>query len=126
MSDKVTAFLPWDEIEEAAQQQILNITKLPILSGNVVIMPDCHFGKGATVGSVIPTYRAIIPAAVGVDIGCGMEALKLDIKAHELPDNLCTIFDDLNKAIPLGAGGAHANYPFSRIFERNGKRDIGR
>jgi len=104
----VKTFLPWEEIEDVAQKQIENMSFLPILNGKIAIMPDCHFGKGATVGSVIPTYKAIIPAAVGVDIGCGMEAVKLPIKASDLSQKqLNSIFQSMSTLIPLGAGGRH-------------------
>src|SRR6266446_7165940 len=76
------------EIEPAARQQLVNISKLPIVHHHVAAMPDVHLGIGATVGSVIPTKRAIIPAAVGVDIGCGMNAVRLTLSAKDLPDNL--------------------------------------
>ena len=70
-------------------------------------MPDAHVGMGCTIGSVIPTYRAIIPSAVGVDIGCGMMAAKTNIKAKDLPDNLSEIRNSIEKTIPLGAGRCH-------------------
>lgn len=108
MLENVKTWLPWDEIEEPAQQQIKNASLLPIIDGKIAIMPDCHFGKGATVGSVIPTYKAIIPAAVGVDIGCGMEAIKLPCKASDLDERaLRGIFNSFCRDIPLGAGGKH-------------------
>ena len=78
-------------VEEAARRQIRNIASLPILGGHVAIMPDVHLGKGATVGAVIPTRGAIIPAAVGVDIGCGMVAVRTTLKASDLPDSLAAI-----------------------------------
>lgn len=105
--ENVKSFLPWEEIEEAAQQQIVNASQLSILSGPIAVMPDCHFGKGATVGSVVPTYKAIIPAAVGVDIGCGMEALCLNIKSSQLPSDLTKIYNGFCRDVPLGAGGRH-------------------
>jgi tRNA-splicing ligase RtcB (3'-phosphate/5'-hydroxy nucleic acid ligase) len=77
-----------DDIEQQALQQLLNVATLPIVHGHVVAMPDVHAGIGATVGSVIPTKAAIIPAAVGVDIGCGMNAVRLTLRADQLPDNL--------------------------------------
>src|SRR5918912_97044 len=77
-----------EELEPAARQQLVNISKLPIVHHHVAAMPDVHLGIGATVGSVIPTVRAIIPAAVGVDIGCGMIACKTTLVAADLPDNL--------------------------------------
>src|SRR5215467_11411115 len=75
-------------VEEAAQQQLLNVAQLPFIYKWVAAMPDVHYGIGATVGSVIPTKGAIIPAAVGVDIGCGMMAVKTSLLAKDLPDDL--------------------------------------
>jgi RNA-splicing ligase RtcB len=66
-------FLPWATIEPEAQRQILNTARMPFVFRHVAVMPDCHYGKGATVGTVLPTVGAVIPAAVGVDIGCGMD-----------------------------------------------------
>lgn len=91
-----------DEVEPDAMQQLYNIAQLPFIHSHVAAMPDVHFGKGATVGSVIPTKGAIIPAAVGVDIGCGMNAIRLSIKAKELPDNLRAIRLSIEEAIPVG------------------------
>src|ERR671926_1790603 len=79
------------ELEAAARQQLVNISKLPIVHHHVAAMPDVHLGIGATVGSVIPTVKAIIPAAVGVDIGCGMMAAKTTLRAEDLPDNLAPL-----------------------------------
>src|SRR5258706_14658487 len=76
------------EMEAEAIEQIRQVSKLPILAGPVAVMPDVHLGKGATVGTVIPTRAAIVPAAVGVDIGCGMLAVKTDLMAGDLPENL--------------------------------------
>src|SRR3989337_324499 len=75
-------------LEDAARQQLLNIASLPFIHKWVAVMPDVHWGMGATVGSVIPTKKAIIPAAVGVDIGCGMMAVRTSLNASDLPDNL--------------------------------------
>src|ERR1700736_7016772 len=75
-------------LEDAARQQLLNVAKLPFIYKWVAAMPDVHWGIGATVGSVIPTRGAIIPAAVGVDIGCGMMAVQTDLSASDLPENL--------------------------------------
>jgi tRNA-splicing ligase RtcB len=74
--------------EEEARQQLLNTARLPIVHHHVAAMSDCHWGMGATVGSVIPTVKAIIPAAVGVDIGCGMMAAMTSLTASDLPDSL--------------------------------------
>ncbi|MEL7544678.1 MAG: RtcB family protein [Pseudomonadota bacterium] len=90
------------QIEDAAIAQLENVARLPIIHKHVAAMPDCHYGIGATVGSVIPTRRAIIPAAVGVDIGCGMMAWKLTATANDLPDNLAAIRSDIERAVPHG------------------------
>ncbi|MBY0244071.1 MAG: RtcB family protein, partial [Sphingobacteriaceae bacterium] len=89
-------------IEPNAYQQILRIADLPILAGHLAIMPDVHLGKGATVGSVIPTRSAIIPAAVGVDIGCGMCAVLTNLTANDLPDNLAALRNQIERDIPVG------------------------
>jgi tRNA-splicing ligase RtcB (3'-phosphate/5'-hydroxy nucleic acid ligase) len=90
------------DIEHEAIQQLVNVSQLPIIHGHIAAMPDVHAGIGATVGSVIPTKSAIIPAAVGVDIGCGMNAVRLSIKASDLPDNLYRIRTAIETAVPVG------------------------
>jgi len=89
-------------IEDAAKQQLQNIAKLPIVFRHVAVMPDVHFGIGATVGSVVPTEKAIIPAAVGVDIGCGMSAVETTLTASQLPDTLKPLRTAIEKAVPHG------------------------
>lgn len=89
-------------VGDEAIQQMVNVARLPIIHGHVAAMPDCHWGMGATVGSVIPTRAAIIPAAVGVDIGCGMMAWKLTLKAKDLPDSLAKLRSDIERAVPHG------------------------
>ncbi len=89
-------------IEDAAMKQLRNVASLPFIHKHLAVMPDVHFGKGATVGSVIPTLGAIIPAAVGVDIGCGMMAVKTSITAAQLPDNLFGIRSAIEAAVPHG------------------------
>src|SRR5882724_12920715 len=84
-----------DEIEGVALEQLKNISALPWVFHHVAAMPDVHFGKGATVGSVIAMKDAISPAAVGVDIGCGMGAVRFNLKASDLPDSLREIRDAL-------------------------------
>jgi len=84
-------------VDDGAITQMEKVAKLPIIHNHVAAMPDCHWGMGATVGSVIPTKGAIIPAAVGVDIGCGMMAWKLTLSAKNLPDNLGTIRSDIER-----------------------------
>ena len=76
------------DIEHEAMQQLINTSQLPIIHSHIAVMPDVHGGIGATIGSVIPTLGAVIPAAVGVDIGCGMNAVRLSLKASDLPDSL--------------------------------------
>src|SRR5581483_2885324 len=88
------------QLEDAARKQLLNVAQLPFIYKWVAAMPDVHWGIGATVGSVIPTKGAIIPAAVGVDIGCGMMAVKTSLHANHLPDNLHGIRAALEKAVP--------------------------
>jgi len=99
---KVPVKIFTDDIDHLAIQQLINISQLPIIHNHVAAMPDVHVGKGATVGSVIPTCNAIIPAAVGVDIGCGMNAVRLSLKAENLPDNLRKVRLEIEKAIPVG------------------------
>jgi tRNA-splicing ligase RtcB len=89
-------------LEYAARQQLLNVAQLPFIFKWVAAMPDVHWGIGATVGSVIPTRGAIIPAAVGVDIGCGMMAVRTSLHANHLPDNLHGIRTAIEKAVPHG------------------------
>ncbi|MES2941042.1 MAG: RtcB family protein [Pseudomonadota bacterium] len=90
------------EVEWDALQQIRNIAGLPILAGHVAVMPDVHLGKGATVGTVVPTRGAIIPAAVGVDIGCGMAALRTELQAGQLPESLAGVRAAIEAAVPVG------------------------
>jgi tRNA-splicing ligase RtcB len=86
MNERIKTFLPWEEIEPEAQVQIENTSKLPFLHKWVAVMPDTHYGKGATVGTVLATKGAVVPAAVGVDIGCGMISVRTNLKraAHLL------------------------------------------
>ena len=88
--------------EEEARQQLRNIAQLPFIHGWVAAMPDVHLGKGATIGSVIPTLGAVIPAAVGVDIGCGMMAVQTSLRAEQLPDSLAGLRTAIEKAVPHG------------------------
>jgi len=90
------------EVEPDAIEQIRNVTRLPILAGAVVVMPDVHLGKGATVGTVIATRAAIVPAAVGVDIGCGMLAVKTDLAAGDLPESLSRLRAQIERDVPVG------------------------
>jgi tRNA-splicing ligase RtcB len=89
-------------VEEEAKQQLRNIAALPFIYRWIAVMPDVHLGKGATVGSVIPTTKAIIPAAVGVDIGCGMMAVRTSLTAEDLPDTLAPLRSIIEQAVPHG------------------------
>lgn len=89
-------------VEQEALQQLRNIAALPFVHRHVAAMPDVHLGKGATVGSVIPCKGAIVPAAVGVDIGCGMVAVRTSLNSHDLPDNLAGLRSDIEVAVPVG------------------------
>ncbi len=91
------------QIEDEALQQLKNTAQLPIIFKHVAAMPDVHYGLGATIGSVVPTFKAIIPAAVGVDIGCGMIACKTSLRAEDLPDNLGPLRSEIEKAVPHGS-----------------------
>lgn len=101
-SGQAKAWIEGVPLEEAAIRQIRNCAGLPFIHKHIAVMPDAHMGFGSTVGSVIPTRGAIIPAAVGVDIGCGMMACRLSLKAGELPDNLSAVRSAIEKAVPHG------------------------
>ena len=90
------------DIKPSARQQLVNLSRLPIVHHHVAAMPDVHLGIGATVGSVIPTLKAIIPAAVGVDIGCGMIAARTTLRASDLPDDLRALRTAIEAAVPHG------------------------
>src|SRR3954466_5690146 len=94
-------------VEESAKQQLANTAKMPFIYKHIAVMPDVHLGKGSTIGSVIPTLGAIIPAAVGVDIGCGMMAAKTTLFASDLPDNLGKLRAAIERAIPHGLSKGH-------------------
>lgn len=117
------------EIEQSAVQQITNISMLPILAGHVAIMPDVHMGKGATVGSVIPTRNAIIPAAVGVDIGCGMCAVMTNLTASDLPDSLFALRNQIERDVPVGfnehkSGIPSVSGPYADVLRKNLKKTV--
>lgn len=88
--------------EEEAKAQLRNISRMPFIHQWVAVMPDVHLGKGATIGSVVPTLGAVIPAAVGVDIGCGMMAVRTSMTADQLPDNLAGVRNAIERAVPHG------------------------
>ncbi|MEB3244381.1 MAG: RtcB family protein [Vampirovibrionales bacterium] len=98
----IKAWVKGVEFDEATQTQLMHLAKLPFIFKHVAAMPDCHLGKGATVGSVIATRSAIIPAAVGVDIGCGMVAQKTSLHANDLADDLKPLRLAIEAAVPIG------------------------
>ena len=104
INETAISWLPPDQIEPAAMQQIVKLASMPFIYKHVAIMPDCHVGMGATVGSCIPTEGAIIPAAVGVDIGCGMVAVRTPLSRDDLPADLSGIREGIERRIPLSAG----------------------
>jgi RNA-splicing ligase RtcB len=95
------------EIDDGTLTQARKASRLPILAGHVALMPDAHVGIGATVGSVIPTDGAVIPSAVGVDIGCGMIAVETNLSASQLPDDLHPYLDRVERVVPAGMGQGH-------------------
>jgi len=114
-----------DDVEAEALKQLVNVSRLPFVFRHVAAMPDVHAGIGATVGSVIPTRGAIIPAAVGVDIGCGMGAVRLSLTASDLPDRLARVRGAIENAVPVGFDQhdardalGHAAKPFARALDR--------
>ena len=98
----IKAWIKGVPLEDAARQQLVNVASLPFIHKHIAAMPDVHWGMGATIGSVIPTKGAIIPAAVGVDIGCGMMAVQTTLRADQLPDNLSGVRSDIEAAVPHG------------------------
>jgi tRNA-splicing ligase RtcB len=102
INDKLISWA--SDVDDRAIRQAEKAARLPIVEGHVALMPDAHIGIGATVGSVIPTKGAVIPAAVGVDIGCGMVAAELDVFDHQLPDSLEPLLGRIARAVPAGVG----------------------
>ncbi|GAA1304433.1 RNA-splicing ligase RtcB [Planotetraspora silvatica] len=121
-SEVAPNLLSWaSEIDEGAIQQAARTARLPFVSGHVALMPDAHIGIGATVGSVIPTEGAIIPAAVGVDIGCGMIATETTLTAADLPETLDALMPLVERRIPAGVGKGHEDRAVDRALD-----DLGR
>ncbi len=107
IAERAIAFIPREEIEEPALRQIELLSEMPFIHRHVAVMPDCHLGRGATVGSMIPTLGAIIPAAVGVDIGCGMIAARTELSVSDLPEDLAGIRQGIERRVPLAAGASN-------------------
>ncbi len=125
----VKAWIKGVPVEDSARMQLANVARLPFIHSHVAAMPDIHFGRGATVGSVIATRGAIIPAAVGVDIGCGMMALRTSLTAEELPDDLSMIRSDIERSVPHGGVGPKGGWmkgvpnPIASRFADSGLAD---
>lgn len=103
--DEQTPIKAWVKdvpVEPEARKQLKNVASMPIIHSHIAVMPDVHYGKGATIGSVIPSVDAVIPAAVGVDLGCGMVATRTSLKASDLPDNLEAVRHAFEAAVPHG------------------------
>lgn len=96
-----------NDLDHKTMHQARRTARLPIVAGHVALMPDAHLGLGATVGSVVPTRGAVIPACVGVDIGCGMAAVRTDLVASDLPDDLSPLLGKIADAVPAGVGRGH-------------------
>jgi RNA-splicing ligase RtcB len=110
--------LSWASIvDDVTIEQARRTARLPVVAGHVALMPDAHLGKGATIGSVIPTEGAIIPSAVGVDLGCGMIAVRTTITAPQLPDDLRGVLEAIERTVPAGMGKAHdLEHPAARAW----------
>src|SRR5690348_14945095 len=98
----IKAWVDGVPVEDDAKTQLNNVAKLPVVWPHIAVMPDVHLGYGATVGSVIPTKGAIIPSAVGVDIGCGMNAVLTNLTANDLPDSLAQVRSAIETVVPHG------------------------
>lgn len=120
----IKAWVDGVQLEDAAKQQLFNLSGLPFIHKHIAVMPDVHWGMGATVGSVIATKGAIIPAAVGVDIGCGMMAVRTTLSASDLPENLHALRCEIESRIPHGRTdnggandvGAHKEIPSNSVL----------
>jgi tRNA-splicing ligase RtcB (3'-phosphate/5'-hydroxy nucleic acid ligase) len=125
----IKAWIDGVPVEDAARRQLINIAALPFIHSHVAVMPDVHLGKGATVGSVIATRGAIVPAAVGVDIGCGMMAVRTTLTANELPDDLAKLRSGIEAAVPHGGVGLKGGWKdgvpnaVGRLFADSGLAD---
>ncbi len=98
----IKMFVDHVDVEDQAMEQLINCSRLPFIHKHVAVMPDVHLGYGATVGSVIPTKGAVVPSAVGVDIGCGMVAQRLDITSAALPDSMALVRSEIERVVPHG------------------------
>jgi tRNA-splicing ligase RtcB len=118
MPKKIGNVVSWgSDVEDKTIEQAAMASRLPFVAGHLALMPDAHIGMGATIGSVIPTRGAIIPAAIGVDIGCGMVAAETRLTARSLPDNFDSFLSDVERVVPAGLGKGHA-------FANQDERDL--
>lgn len=109
--------LSWaSDVDDATLEQATRIAQLPFIPGPLALMPDAHLGMGATIGSVIPTKGAIIPSAVGVDIGCGMVATKTSLDAVDLPDDLSSLHSRISAAVPAGVGQGNSTIDLNPLL----------
>jgi RNA-splicing ligase RtcB len=109
MPERIGNVLSWgSDVEENTIEQAAKASRLPFVKGHLALMPDAHVGMGATIGSVIPTKGAIIPSAVGVDIGCGMIAAETDLAANDLPEDMGRFLSHIERVVPAGVGKGHA------------------
>ena len=115
INSRALSWIPEEDIEESALKQIKNVAKMPFIYKHVAVMPDCHYGLGATIGTVLPTLGAVIPAAVGVDVGCGMIAALTSLVRGDLPDDLSPLRKNIERDIPSSIG--HNNAEFSETVE---------
>jgi tRNA-splicing ligase RtcB len=114
--------LSWaSDVETNTLEQAAMASRMPFVEGHIALMPDAHLGLGATVGSVIPTHGAIIPAAVGVDIGCGMAAVQTYWTADQLPDDLQPLHDRISKVVPAGVGQGHEDFKTAKAIHQIGE-----
>ena len=101
MPEMVGNVLSWGtDLEPETMEQAAKASRLPFVQGHLALMPDAHVGMGATIGSVIPTQGAVVPSAVGVDIGCGMVAAETNLTADQLPDDFERFLSNVEKVVP--------------------------
>ena len=115
-SDRSIFFTNGIDVDSLTIEQVNRTSSLPFIHKHVAVMPDCHYGKGSTVGTVIPTIKAVVPATIGVDIGCGMLALNTGVDAKYLPDNLHQMRIDIESVVPVGFG-IHKDEFHLKLFE---------
>jgi tRNA-splicing ligase RtcB len=116
MPEMIGNVLAWgSDVEQETMEQAAKASRLPFVRGHLALMPDAHVGMGATIGSVIPTQGAVVPSAVGVDIGCGMIAAETNLTADQLPDDFERFLSHVERVVPAGVGKGHT---FSKDSER--------